>query len=286
MPKLVSRQPFSQRIGLDRGRFKACVHYVCWRCEDPRTLDPARLTRVLWHADRARYLKAGLPLTGASYRKRQWGPAARALEPVIAELEREGAVATREHSYSGEGVQYFARHEPDLSAFAPDEISAVDAAVDAVCFRTVPAHAGARADDEVLRLAQIGELLPYHTVFSARPGEVTKRDMDWAAEHVRHGTGEANPNELAELAALNPRIDEVYAALEWHLDRDPSAGVQVPVHGTSFFVYKQRGHEPLQLPSITVVFTIDLGELSIRRMKFEFMNDEADEEAEDSAPGR
>ncbi len=277
MSGVAPKRRTNQRIRFDRGKFKALVHYTCWRCEDPRILGPVRLSRVLWHTDRIQYLRAGQPVTGATYVKHQSGPAAKPLSAVVAELEKEGAVATRDRSYGGDTTQYFARHEPDISAFTPNEISVVDSAIEAVCFRGTPSPVDTTADASVWKLARIGETLPYYTVFAARPAELMKRDMDWAVEHVRRGTNDPDLKELDELARLNPRIEEAYAALEWHLTRDSSAGVPLPVVNTSFFLYKQRGNSPSTLPSIAAVYTIDLDELAICRLKFGF-----DEEDEDS----
>ncbi len=282
MARLTPKGRANQRTKFDRDKFKALVHYICWRCEDPRILGAVRLNRVLWHAERIQYLRTGQPIAGATYIKQQSGPVAKALPPVVAELEKEGAVATRERSYGGTMTQYFARYEPDIAIFTAHEVSVVDSAIEAVCFRDAPSPADAAADAHVWRLAQIGETLPYWTVFAGRPGEIVKRDVDWAVEHVRRGLGEPDLRELEELTRLNPRIDEAYAALEWHLARDPSAGLQVPVGGASFFLYKQSGHSPLTLPSIAVIYAIDLNELAIYRIRFGFEEEDEDipEEAE------
>ena len=105
--------------------------------------------------------------------------------------------------------------------------------------------------------------------------------MDWAVEHVRRGIGEPELEELEEITKLNPRIDEAYAALEWHLTRDPSAGLPIPVSNTSFFLYKQSHHSPLTVAGIAVIYTIDLDELVICRVRFDL--NEEDEERYDEA---
>ncbi len=276
MAMLTPKRRANQRAKFHRDKFKALVHYICWRCEDPRVLGAVRLNKVLWHAERGQYVRTGQPIAGATYVKQQSGPVAVAVVPVVAELEKEGALASRERSYGGNTTQYFARYEPDISIFTPNEISLIDSAIEVVCFRASPPAGDAAADAEVWRLAQIGERLPYYTVFAARPGEIAKRDMDWALEHVRRGVSEPELKEFEELTRLNPRLDEAYAALEWYLARDPSAGLPVPVSNTSFFLYKQSDNSPLSLPSIAVIYTIDLNELAIFRIRFGF--DEEDED--------
>ena len=152
----------------------------------------------------------------------------------------------------------------------------LDSLIETICFQATPSPLDLTADNQVSKLAQIGETLPYYTVFAARPAEILKRDMDWAIEHIRRGIGEPELEGVEEITKLNPRIDEAYAALEWHLTRDPSAGLPIPVSNTSFFLYKQSPNIPLTIPGIAVIYTVDLDEVVICRVRFE--PNEEDEE--------
>jgi hypothetical protein len=274
MTALRPRHSANRRLIFNRAKFKALVHYICWRCEDPRVLGPVKLNKVLWYAERIWYFRAGELFVGATYLKHHHGPLAKPLGPLLQELENDGALSIRERSHGGGMTQYFARFEPDLSVFTAPEISLVDALIETVCLRAAASPVDVAADDQVLKLAQIGETLPHYTVFAARPAEIIKRDMDWAVEHVRRGVGEPNLEELEEFTKLNPPIDEAYAALEWHLTRDLSAGLPIPVSNTSFFLYKQSHSGPLTIPAIAVIYTIDLGELAICRARFDFNGEE------------
>jgi hypothetical protein len=115
-------------ITFDRDRFKAVVHYVVWICEDPRSLGPVKLNRILWYADRNAYLLHGEPLAGATFVKRPYGPPSRALAPVIRELEQKGAIAARARSHNVDMEQYFALHPPRLAGLRPEHIASLEAA--------------------------------------------------------------------------------------------------------------------------------------------------------------
>ena len=258
-----------RRARFNRAKFKVLVHYICWRCEDPRILGTVKLNKVLWHAERIWHLRTGQPIAGATYLKQQFGVVAKTLAPLVMELEKEGALSTRERSHGSSLMQYFARFEPDLSVFTAPEVSVVDSLIETICFQATPSPLDLTADNQVSKLAQIGETLPYYTVFAARPAEILKRDMDWAIEHIRRGIGEPELEGVEEITKLNPRIDEAYAALEWHLTRDPSAGLPIPVSNTSFFLYKQSPNIPLTIPGIAVIYTVDLDEVVICRVRFE-----------------
>lgn len=282
---LMLKRPASHRTSFNRVKFKALVHYICWRCEDPRLLGTVKLNKVLWCSDRISYHRTGQPIAGATYVQQQFGAVAKTLTPLVMELEKEGALSTRERSHGGSLMQYFAHFEPDLSVFTAPEISVVDSAIETICFRDAPSPLNLAADDQVWKLAQIGETLPLYTVFAARPAEISKRDMDWAVEYVRRGIGEMEIEELEEITKLKPYIDDAYSALEWYLTRDPSAGLPIPVGNTSFFVYKQSGHSPLDIPGIVVIYTIDLDELVICRPRFE-LNEEEEERYDEAAPSK
>lgn len=37
-------------------KFKALVHYICWKVEDPRQLGATKLNKILWFSDVLTYL--------------------------------------------------------------------------------------------------------------------------------------------------------------------------------------------------------------------------------------
>src|SRR5258707_6058665 len=89
-------------MDFDREKFKALVHYVCWsRKDDTSKLGSTKLNKILWLSDFVKYYRSGASITGARYVKRQFGPVPRAIMPVLAELESEGAVFTREVPFHG-----------------------------------------------------------------------------------------------------------------------------------------------------------------------------------------
>jgi hypothetical protein len=55
----------------------------------------------------------------------------------------------------------------------------------------------------------------------------------------------------------------------------------IPLSNTSFFLYKQSHHTPLTIPRIAIIYTIDLDELVICRVRFDL--NEEDEERYDEA---
>lgn len=165
---------------VDRQKFKALVHYICWRCEDPTKLGSVKLYKSLWLSDFRAYYELGEPVTGATYIKLQFGPVPSGVLPVLGELKTEGALSIREVDYYGrDKKEFFALTRPDLSLFTAEEISLIDAAIEYVCERHTAKSISDESHDEIWELALIGEEIPYFTVF-ARPAELTKDDIAWA----------------------------------------------------------------------------------------------------------
>jgi hypothetical protein len=166
-------------------KFKALVHYVCWKVDDPRQLGATKLNKILWFSDILTYLNFNAPVTGARYVKRQFGPVAVALLPVIEELKDRGKLAVRDAEYFGKPkMEYFALQAPDVSRFSPEEISLVDSVIHSVCEEHTAASISKLTHNDAWEMADIGEDLPFFTVFSARSGEIDENDIAWADQQI------------------------------------------------------------------------------------------------------
>ena len=242
-----------------RARFRAAVHYVCWVCEDPRTLGVERLGLVLWYVDRNLYLRRGRPLGGPTYVRHQSGPRARPLEAQLGELERDGLVARRTRGGGGEAGLLFALAPPELGRLEAEEVSELEAAVRGVCLdprATVPRRA---AHDAVWRAALIGETLPYFTACAGQPGDLLPADIRWAVREA--GAGLAVDGKARLGGVGRPRGREAVEALLWHLCRDPGLGASLPGTEDSWFVYKQAGVAEAGVPEVAAVYRFELDEL-------------------------
>jgi hypothetical protein len=275
-------QPFGNHVPargrFNRDRFRALVHYIVWICEDPRSLGPHRLNRVLWYSDRNVYLETGRPITGATYIRQQGGPQARPLQPMLVELEKDGVIARRLADRSGEFDLLFAIRRPDLSHFKAEEISVVEAVTRVVCLDSRGSIAHQAAHDRVWQAAQIGEALPYFTVFAGRPGDILAADIDWAMRrlHPREGGAPAARDEPLEGAGADiaDRHREALDAALWHLNRDPSIGISLPATRASWFIYKQAGLSHLAVPDVVVVYGFDVNELLLEAVRLGSADDD------------
>ena len=63
-------------------KFAALVHYIVHSC-DPKQLGAIRLNKALWYIDVLAYQTTGDPVTGETYRRRQFGPVPGSIMPVL-----------------------------------------------------------------------------------------------------------------------------------------------------------------------------------------------------------
>jgi len=268
------------RNRFDHERFRVLVNYICWMCDNPHTLGPSRLGRVIWYSERNAFLETGRWISGATFVRHHAGPHPRPLEPTLQELEREGMIARR---LADEGCEFdllFAIKRPDLSQLQPIEISVIDAVVGVICFESRDRLAHHSAHDTVWRTAQIGEQLPHFTVFAGRPGDILPVDIDWAtrvARASRSAESASSSNELISpddiRAADTLKLEAIEAAL-WHLNHNPSIGTSLPTSDASWFVYKQSRHLKLAVPEVAVVYRFDVNELMLEALRLDDPSDD------------
>lgn len=170
---------------MDRQKLKALVHYVCHKVRDPSKLGKTKLNKVLFYADFQSFLDTGESMTGETYVKFQHGPVSEHIQEIIAELEDEGTLATRETKHHGyQKKEYVALKEPDLSLFAGQEISVADDVIDDVCREHTAASISEFSHNHIWEAAEIGEEIPYGAALVYQLGEIEPDDMAWAKEEI------------------------------------------------------------------------------------------------------
>lgn len=166
-------------IEFNKEKFKNLVLYVCSKC-DPKELGSTKLNKVLWYTDMLSYVYLEKPVTGETYVKRQFGPVPKHVLTILAELEAEGLIATKESEYFGyDKKEYIALKKPNLALFTQEEISLIDAMIEVIKEHTAKTISQA-SHDRIWELAEIGEEIPYHAVLASEIGEIDEEDIKWA----------------------------------------------------------------------------------------------------------
>ena len=167
----------------DAGKFKALVHHVIARVDDPSRLGAVKLNKAVWFVDAEAYLRTGTTLTGARYSKMPQGPVPKAMLPILRELQAEGSIVVDTVDYYGRGKrQYRSLSEPPAGTFSDEELEYIHEITDIIAIHHTAASISESTHGAAWKLAEDGEDLPFHAVLADDLGPVTDADIEWARE--------------------------------------------------------------------------------------------------------
>src|ERR1051325_2665856 len=170
----------SSTFQLDRGKFKEVVLFVARLC-DPARLGAVKLHKVLYFSDMLSFAFWGHPVTGSTYRKRDFGPTSDYLLSALRELQRDEAIRVSNVDYFGfRKAGYIALREPDLSRLTSEEQDLITDVVDFVANQNTAKTISEFSHNRAWEMAAFGEVIPYHTAFALFPAEVGPETIEWA----------------------------------------------------------------------------------------------------------
>lgn len=161
-------------------KFKELVLYISYKAE-PKELGATKLNKILLYSDMVSYLDFGKPIVGETYIKRQYGPVPKHILNITEQLVASGDMFIRDINYSEYTKrEYLPLREPNLSVFSPEEISIVDNFINIICYEHTATSISKHSHDRIWELAEIGEEIPYNTIFASQLGEIDEFDIQWA----------------------------------------------------------------------------------------------------------
>lgn len=95
----MSREPKLRKFNFSLERFKELIVYVVDRCQDDPAFGAVKLNKILYYADFDAYRLLGKPISGATYRKLQAGPAPKELLMARDELVAERRLRIESRPY-------------------------------------------------------------------------------------------------------------------------------------------------------------------------------------------
>lgn len=112
----------------EREKFKALMLYFSQRgLDEGLVIGSTKLNKLLFFSDMRAYAELGTPITGARYFKLPFGPAARAMLPVRAELIEDEDADFDERDAEDLNDVIVPRAEPDMGLFSAEELRIADA---------------------------------------------------------------------------------------------------------------------------------------------------------------
>ena len=158
-------------VHFDREKYKALVHLICAKCENPRKLSKTKLHKALLYIDLEHYLSTGKPITGETYIKDEFGPVSVHLDEVIDELEKEKAIRTFQIEDYSPAIGHYSQNQfislrpPDTDHFTDEELDIVNFVVSWVK-QMKSGEISEFSHTIAYNSAEYGEELPYFTAFA------------------------------------------------------------------------------------------------------------------------
>jgi hypothetical protein len=161
-------------------KFKALVHYVIQKCDDPNRLGSVRLNKILWYSDVAAYLSTGAPVTGAQYVKKDYGPVPRSITRTLNELEAEKQISIKHPEEAFAPREFRSLAETDEGMFSDVERGMIDQILSDICTNHTASSISDLTHDVIWKAADEGEEIPLQAMLVSREGDYRVDVQEWA----------------------------------------------------------------------------------------------------------
>lgn len=154
----------------DDARMKELILYLATKSErDPR-FSSTKLNKLLFYCDFAAYRRFGQSITGHHYQKLPFGPAPKAMLPILEQMkgDRDCVEVERDH-FGHTQRRVMALRPPKVSLFSADEIYLADRIVDDLWESNATEVSDLSHDFIGWKSASLNEIIPYETVFVGDP---------------------------------------------------------------------------------------------------------------------
>lgn len=172
---------------------KAVVLHTASTCPADN-VGAVKLHKVLYYADMIHFAQYGRPLTGATYRKRPFGPTCEQLLDALSDLESASLLHISEVDYFGFRKKHFEpQAEPNLELFSEEQRHLLAEVIDFVCNANSAKTISDFSHNRAWEVAEFGEEIPYQSAFLIYPTQVSKEAFEWAASEAE-SVGDKKPD--------------------------------------------------------------------------------------------
>ena len=174
-----------EKMELNKEKMKNLILYICQNCSNTNKLGATKLNKILYYADFLHYYYRGFSITNDTYVKRQYGPVPKHIMDVLDELEDERKMFIKDIDYFGKNKKEFIPlTDYDIEQFNGYEISLIDKIREEICDNYTAESISIQTHDKIWEIAELGEEIPYYTVFASSFGEIDENDINWAKEEL------------------------------------------------------------------------------------------------------
>jgi len=187
----------SENMQFDRAKLRAAILHTC-RAVEPDQLGAVKLHKVLYFLDMMHYAQTGSPVTGATYRKRPYGPTCVPLLPILREMSSEGLIEIKQVEFYGRWkTEYHAFKGEEPGILNESELAVLDEVIEFVCEKNTAKSISDFSHQLPWEMVEFGAVIPYESALLLYPVDVTPEAL------------EATEEGLEEVADARLRTDSV-----------------------------------------------------------------------------
>lgn len=168
----------------DRAKLKAAILRTC-RKSGPSKLGATKLHKILYFLDMVQFAAAGTPVTGATYKKRPYGPTCVQLLPTLREMAEEQLIEIREVEFHGlRKVEYHPQQNEPRHVLNKDETALLDRFIDFVCNKHTAKSISDFSHKVPWDIVDFDEVIPYESALLLFPAETSPEAFEAFEEEL------------------------------------------------------------------------------------------------------
>lgn len=158
-------------------KLRELILYLSSKSEKDPRFSATKLNKLLFYCDFAAYRQLGSSITGHSYQKLNFGPAPKAMMPVLEKMKRAGDCIEVERDHFGyRQKRVIALRPPDVSQLSSQELYLADQVVTDLWESSATQVSDLSLDFIGWKVASLGEVIPYETAFVSDPAMPLSED--------------------------------------------------------------------------------------------------------------
>ena len=158
-------------------KMKELILYLASRSEADSRFSSTKLNKLLFYCDFTAYQELGQAMTGHSYQKLQFGPAPKAMLPILDQMKRDrDCVEIEREVYGLRQRRVRAERAPELSVFTEEELRLADRILRDLWDQSATEVSDLSHEHIGWKAAALNEVIPYETAFVGDPSMLLTED--------------------------------------------------------------------------------------------------------------
>jgi hypothetical protein len=165
-------------------KMRELILYLAAKSESDPRFSSTKLNKLLFYCDFGAYRQLGRSITGHSYRKLQFGPAPKAMLPILEQMKGDRDCIEIERDHFGRAQRrVMALRPPDVALFTAEELRLADRIVEELWESNATEVSDISHDFIGWKIAAYNEIIPYETVFVGVPGlPVSEEEVEFCRQ--------------------------------------------------------------------------------------------------------